>query len=223
MSPLVRTLETAAGVFGAEGLSGQSRLMLPTKPARHECTAHDAIVAPPTPPFVASAMCRERMGKTPVQHIFQPIKAFLVAEVKNACAGENLCDRQRFLKETKAAFPAVDFGEISDEDDYLWEKLHKQPLSVGEYPSGESAEQVTLRGIDFLSWLMKRYNLPDTRCIWERRLSVLRCPLSVHPAGLKIELLWCHMPTFSGTRYPLLLELRCRTMTAWCGCLTTAK
>ena len=80
MSPLVRTLETAAGVFGAEGVGGPTRLMLPTKAARHECTAHDAIAAPPTPPFVASGMCRERMGKTPVQHIGWRIKAFLVTE-----------------------------------------------------------------------------------------------------------------------------------------------
>lgn len=63
MSPLTRTLETAAGVFGAGAVqNGQSVLMLGKTGTQYR-TPHDAIVLPERLPFVANINCRERVGE----------------------------------------------------------------------------------------------------------------------------------------------------------------
>lgn len=61
VSPLMRTLETAAGVFGGGSATAQP-LMLRQTGAPREVSAHDAIGLPSNLPFVATEMCRERMG-----------------------------------------------------------------------------------------------------------------------------------------------------------------
>lgn len=67
MSPLMRTLETAAGVFGGGSTAAQP-LMLRQDGRPREVSAHDAIGLPTNLPFVATEMCRERMGShyTPI-------------------------------------------------------------------------------------------------------------------------------------------------------------
>ena len=57
----MRTLETAAGVFGGGSTTAQT-LMLRQDGMPREVSAHDAIGLPANLPFVATEMCRERMG-----------------------------------------------------------------------------------------------------------------------------------------------------------------
>ena len=65
VSPLMRTCETAAGVFGgaSSGSSDAGLLMKRQDDARLECSAHDAIALPAGLPFIAEELVRERMGK----------------------------------------------------------------------------------------------------------------------------------------------------------------
>lgn len=58
---------------------------------------------------------------------------------------------------TKEAFPGVDFSLVETVDDVMWERVHKQQHSEGEYDEGESEDACTLRGIKFLKWLMTRH------------------------------------------------------------------
>jgi len=65
VSPLTRTLETAAGIFGeenfdAESLSPESILMRASTAVEKEVSAHKKIALPQLP-FVASELCRERI------------------------------------------------------------------------------------------------------------------------------------------------------------------
>ena len=66
MSPLQRTLETAAGVFGGGPASGDGTpglLMRGQEAAQDERTAHAPVALPAGgPPFVACEQCRERVG-----------------------------------------------------------------------------------------------------------------------------------------------------------------
>jgi hypothetical protein len=66
VSPLQRTLETAAGVFGgaACGESADGGLLMRGQGAApDERTAHEPVALPPGgPPFVACEQCRERVG-----------------------------------------------------------------------------------------------------------------------------------------------------------------
>lgn len=71
-------------------------------------------------------------------------------------SGPNLCDQRRPLHLTKEHFPGVDFSTVQTNDDVLWGKVHAEHHMTGEYDMGESEDAVTLRGIKFLRWLMKR-------------------------------------------------------------------
>ena len=64
VSPLMRTCETAAGVFGgpSSGSPDAGLLMKRQDDIRLECSAHDAIALPTGLPFVAEELVRERMG-----------------------------------------------------------------------------------------------------------------------------------------------------------------
>lgn len=64
VSPLMRTLETAAGVFGggAAAEPDSEPLMLRKTGEARVRSAHDAIAKPGNLPFVANELCRERMG-----------------------------------------------------------------------------------------------------------------------------------------------------------------
>jgi hypothetical protein len=88
VSPLMRALETAAGVFGVEpsaaavgpsaGSDGSEQeqqpaaaappplLMLSQGGERNSRTAHAALALPPGVKFVAVELCRERLGGCPV-------------------------------------------------------------------------------------------------------------------------------------------------------------
>lgn len=66
VSPLQRTLETAAGVFGGDVGRDDAKsglLMRSQGDALHERTAHEPVaLRAHGPPFVACEQCRERVG-----------------------------------------------------------------------------------------------------------------------------------------------------------------
>jgi hypothetical protein len=65
VSPLMRTCETAAGVFGLESTSNSQPLMLAKTAEPRERSAHRAIAKPGNLPFLAEELCRERMSARP--------------------------------------------------------------------------------------------------------------------------------------------------------------
>ena len=98
VSPLMRALETAAGVFG-DALPSNSAactlLMVGQGEAPRERTAHPALAARPKLRYLANELCRERMGPSP-------------------------CDARRPRSQACAAFPGVDFSLIADDADPSW-------------------------------------------------------------------------------------------------------
>lgn len=100
VSPLVRALETAAGVFGIPSSESDSDppalLMAGQEGERKVRAAHGAVALRPGVKFVAFELCRERLG--PSQ-----------------------CDKRQTLEETRRQFPGVDFSLIESEEDLSWE------------------------------------------------------------------------------------------------------
>ncbi|KAF7847786.1 hypothetical protein BT93_L2577 [Corymbia citriodora subsp. variegata] len=93
-SPLLRTMQTAVGVFGGEDYTdgiGAPPLMV----ANAGNSDHPAISSVNCPPFIAVELCRERLGVNP-------------------------CDKRRSISEYQLLFPAIDFSSIENEDDVLW-------------------------------------------------------------------------------------------------------
>lgn len=99
VSPLTRTLETAAAAFGrgpwAPGQDGSTALMLPQEAVPGRRAAQAGISAAGCPPLVAWEGCREHLGEHP-------------------------CDKRRRISEISPSFPAVDFGLIDSDEDALW-------------------------------------------------------------------------------------------------------
>ncbi|XP_047065164.1 phosphoglycerate mutase-like protein 1 [Lolium rigidum] len=94
-SPLLRTMQTAVGVFGGgnytDGVSG-SPLMV--EGAGH--SGRQAISSLNCPPFLALETCRERLGVNP-------------------------CDKRSSITKCRTLFPAIDFSLIENDEDVLWE------------------------------------------------------------------------------------------------------
>ncbi|XP_057973908.1 phosphoglycerate mutase-like protein 1 [Malania oleifera] len=93
-SPLLRTIQTAVGVFGGEGYTDGIDVP-PLMVANAGNSGHSAISSLNCPPFTAVELCRERFGLHP-------------------------CDKRRSIKEYQPLFPAVDFSLIESDDDNLW-------------------------------------------------------------------------------------------------------
>lgn len=70
--------------------------------------------------------------------------------------GSNRCDSRRDVRETRAAFPGVDFSLIEEGEDSIWADNHQLQPSGGCYPSGEGEYEVMARGVAFVRWLMQR-------------------------------------------------------------------
>ncbi|KAJ1269778.1 hypothetical protein BS78_06G003100 [Paspalum vaginatum] len=93
-SPLLRTMQTAVGVFGGENYTeGESTLPLMVKNAAD--SARPAVSSLNCPPFLAVEACRERLGVHP-------------------------CDKRRSITEYRTLFPAIDFSLIESDEDVLW-------------------------------------------------------------------------------------------------------
>lgn len=94
VSPLLRTIQTAVGVFGGEEYIDE----IDTPPLMVENAGnsdHSSISSLNCPPFMSVEKCREHLGVHP-------------------------CDKRRNIKEYERLFPAIDFSLIENEDDILW-------------------------------------------------------------------------------------------------------
>lgn len=93
-SPLLRTMQTAVGVFGGESYS--NGLSVPPLMVENAAdSGRPAISSLNCPPFLAVEACRERLGVHP-------------------------CDKRRSVTEYRALFPAIDFSLIESDEDVLW-------------------------------------------------------------------------------------------------------
>ncbi|XP_024528447.1 phosphoglycerate mutase-like protein [Selaginella moellendorffii] len=92
VSPLTRTLQTAAGVFGGGNHSDVSQLLMVHFAGR---CPHPAISSSGSPPFVAVELCREEMSVMP-------------------------CDHRSSRSKNELQFPGIDFSEIEQDQDELW-------------------------------------------------------------------------------------------------------
>ncbi|XP_010065784.3 phosphoglycerate mutase-like protein 1 isoform X2 [Eucalyptus grandis] len=93
-SPLLRTLQTAVGVFGGEAYTDRLDV-LPLMVANAGNSAHAAISSVDSPPVVAVELCREHLGVHP-------------------------CDKRRCITDYQFLFPGVDFSLIESDEDVLW-------------------------------------------------------------------------------------------------------
>uniref|UniRef100_A0ACD5YAH6 Uncharacterized protein n=2 Tax=Avena sativa TaxID=4498 RepID=A0ACD5YAH6_AVESA len=95
VSPLLRTMQTAVGVFGGGNYTdgvGVSPLMV--EGAEH--SGRQAISSLNCPPFLAVEACREHLGVHP-------------------------CDKRSSITKYRTLFPAIDFSLIENDEDVLWE------------------------------------------------------------------------------------------------------
>eukprot|EP00195_Chlamydomonas_chlamydogama_P017695 CAMPEP_0202890154 /NCGR_PEP_ID=MMETSP1392-20130828/658_1 /ASSEMBLY_ACC=CAM_ASM_000868 /TAXON_ID=225041 /ORGANISM="Chlamydomonas chlamydogama, Strain SAG 11-48b" /LENGTH=295 /DNA_ID=CAMNT_0049573673 /DNA_START=133 /DNA_END=1020 /DNA_ORIENTATION=+ len=123
VSPLMRALETAVGAFGRGPWSpsdSQPPLMAARGGDDRHCMPRSAVSAAGLPPIVAHELCREHLGVHP-------------------------CDRRHPTSFYRAAFPAVDFSLVTEEEDVLW-RLEQR----------ESKEAIKERGMAFMRWIMTR-------------------------------------------------------------------
>ncbi|PON59631.1 Histidine phosphatase [Parasponia andersonii] len=94
VSPLLRTMQTAVGVFGGgtytDGINAP-----PLMVANAGNSERPAITSLNCPPFIAVELCREHLGVHP-------------------------CDKRRSISEYWPLFPAIDFSLIENDDDILW-------------------------------------------------------------------------------------------------------
>ena len=139
ISPLMRTLETAAGVFGEEevpcagatidGTVGSSSsisegvLMVAQSEVPQVRYGHGVVRKRPRLLYLANEDCRERLGPSS-------------------------CDSRRSRAEASAAFPGVDFSLLKSDVDGRWRAGAVEPEA-----------EVVFRGREFLQWLM---SLPQT-------------------------------------------------------------
>ncbi|KMZ56386.1 Phosphoglycerate mutase-like protein [Zostera marina] len=92
VSPLLRTLQTAVGVFGGDSYTDGIPLMVENVGS----SDHPAISCLNCPPFLALEKCREIISAYP-------------------------CDKRRSVSEYRKLFPAIDFSMIENNDDILWD------------------------------------------------------------------------------------------------------
>lgn len=94
VSPLLRTLQTAVGVFGGEGYTDKLDI-LPMMLANAGNSGRGAISSLDCPPIIAVELCREHLGVHP-------------------------CDQRRNISDYQFLFPAVDFSLVETDEDVLW-------------------------------------------------------------------------------------------------------
>ncbi|CAH9105198.1 unnamed protein product [Cuscuta epithymum] len=96
VSPLLRTMQTAVGVFGGED-HADGMHDLPLMVANAGNSSRSAISSLNCPRFLAMELCREHIGV-------------------------HWCDKRRSISEYKPSFPAIDFSLIEHDDDTLWKE-----------------------------------------------------------------------------------------------------
>ncbi|KAI8554704.1 hypothetical protein RHMOL_Rhmol05G0118900 [Rhododendron molle] len=101
-SPLLRTMQTAVGVFGGEGCADRiDSVPLMVKNAGN--SDRPAISSLDCPPIVAVELCREHFGVHP-------------------------CDRRRSISDYQYLFPAIDFSQIESDEDILWTNSKREAM-----------------------------------------------------------------------------------------------
>ncbi|KAF3435857.1 hypothetical protein FNV43_RR22949 [Rhamnella rubrinervis] len=93
-SPLLRTMQTAVGVFGGEGYTDRFDVV-PLMVANAADSGRAAISSLDCPPLIALELCREHLGVHP-------------------------CDKRRSISDYQFLFPAIDFSLIESDEDILW-------------------------------------------------------------------------------------------------------
>ncbi|GAU48514.1 hypothetical protein TSUD_244340 [Trifolium subterraneum] len=94
VSPLLRTMQTAVGVFGGEAhTDGTNEPPLMIENVGH--SDHPAVSSLNCPPFIAVELCREQMGLHP-------------------------CDKRRTVSEYRNLFPGIDFSLVETNEDTWW-------------------------------------------------------------------------------------------------------
>eukprot|EP00884_Botryococcus_braunii_P017257 jgi/Botrbrau1/4214/Bobra.0044s0017.1 len=177
VSPLTRTLETAVGVFGGNTIPEESAMDVDGSPpdvlmvgqgaVENTRSARPSVAAPTGLPFIACELCRERVGP-------------------------NRCDSRRDIRETRAAFPGVDFSLIEEGPDGIWEENHHIQQTSGCYPVGEGEDAVMARGVAFFRWLMQR---PEKRIAVVSHAGFLKHTLQAFHGKLSQEFVNCEMRT----------------------------
>ncbi|CAM0908046.1 unnamed protein product [Alopecurus aequalis] len=104
VSPLLRTLQTAVGVFGGGNCTdGVSASPLMVEGAGQ--SGRPAISSLNCPPFLAVEACRENAGLYP-------------------------CDKRSSITKQRTLFPAIDFSLIENDEDVLWGPVREANESV---------------------------------------------------------------------------------------------
>ncbi|XP_020259724.1 phosphoglycerate mutase-like protein 1 isoform X2 [Asparagus officinalis] len=93
-SPLLRTMQTAVGVFGGDKLIDGMKVP-PLMVENVGNSGRSAISSLDCPPFIAVEYCREHLGVHP-------------------------CDKRRSISQYQPLFPAIDFSLIENDEDLLW-------------------------------------------------------------------------------------------------------
>ncbi|KMS99618.1 hypothetical protein BVRB_1g021890 isoform A [Beta vulgaris subsp. vulgaris] len=92
-SPMLRTMQTAAVVFG--GGNHESEMSETPLMVGNGKNDHSTVSSQNCPPFITQELCRERLGV-------------------------NTCDKRGSISEYKSLFPAIDFSLIESDEDILW-------------------------------------------------------------------------------------------------------
>ncbi|KAI3987587.1 hypothetical protein MKX01_021499 [Papaver californicum] len=101
VSPMLRTMQTAVGVFGGGGYTDGMDI-LPLMVANAGNNDRSAYSSLNCPPFVAVELCREHLGVRP-------------------------CDKRRSVSEYVPLFPAIDFSLIESDEDTWWKTDVREP------------------------------------------------------------------------------------------------
>ncbi|KAE8779972.1 phosphoglycerate mutase-like protein 1 [Hordeum vulgare] len=96
VSPLLRTMQTAVGVFGGGSHTDEVIASPSLMVEGVGQSGHAAISSLNCPPFLAVEACRERLGVHP-------------------------CDKRSSITKYNTLFPAIDFSLAKNDEDVLWE------------------------------------------------------------------------------------------------------
>ncbi|KAL2936573.1 Phosphoglycerate mutase-like protein 1 [Bienertia sinuspersici] len=163
-SPLLRTMQTAVGVFGGEGYTDKMDV-LPMMVANAGSSDRSAISSLNCPPIMAVELCREHLNG--ISHLPERGRCIRKAkrriinlqrqvlgnteEVKPITKeGVHPCDKRRSVHEYQCLFPAINFLQASTpwmetDEDTLWKADVRETIA-----------EVADRGMKFMNWLLTR-------------------------------------------------------------------
>ncbi|KAK8646750.1 hypothetical protein V6N13_120527 [Hibiscus sabdariffa] len=106
VSPMLRTLQTAVGIFGGE--DQQDRLDVTSWEDSTVEIDETSTTFDRRPPIVAYELCRERMGKYE-------------------------CDKRRSIRQYRSHFSMVNFSLIENEDEIFWNPNERETLEAVKF------------------------------------------------------------------------------------------